>query len=235
MASRKNKITLISYCSLNYQACLDKFLPTWTADEIIIFTDSEDLILPDKVRKVVLQSGTSKDWHVNTERKIISVIGGLNLATNDNIMWIDCDCMMVKPVNDVFNTMDKDILATRMVYRRDKSGEREINSGVIFIKRNDRTIKMADEWLDLARKYIKIPDYATYHEQTAFSHLCYEAYDGLKYFTVGNISERIYNLENDDHSMLLKWISTYNPHIIHFKSRLWEDKDFYSKVKALLK
>jgi hypothetical protein len=216
-------MNIITYCSKNYYPCLKKFINSWKG-KITIYSDSD---LPIK-HKVIKAFPKSEDWHINTERKILAVIE--HLKTGEDFMYLDSDCKMRGEVDEVWHN-HQDILFNRVIYRKDRlRGEKEANSGVFFIRSNERTKKFANEWLELARKYYQDHTLRKYHEQTAFSHLCLSAFDGLKPYSSGIISERIYNLEHDDKKEWLRMIKRYNPKIIHFKNCWWQDTYLTDKL-----
>lgn len=100
----------------------------------------------------------------------------------------------------------------------------------MFFRNNIRTQVFVEEWEDRARKYLNDPKLTKYHEQTAFSHLCYEGFDGLKPWSVGVVSEKIYNCEHDEEDKWLETIRKHEPKIIHFKNGWWKRDDLRQKV-----
>ena len=170
--------------------------------------------------------GKTFDEHCTNKIKAIKQC--LIKHKGQNVLYLDTDVMMMRDIDE--SVFTHDILATRMVHRDDKNGVKDINAGVSFWRANDKTIRFCDEWLELDKQY---QGKTKYPEQKAFSDLCYKYFDSLTELKVGNISERIYNLENDNLPMFLIWIKKYKPTLIHFKSKRWENEEVLKEVKSL--
>jgi hypothetical protein len=240
----RQKHNIVSYCSENYIECFNLTVPTWvgSADSIRVFTDSDKLAKEGfkhesiNVFKLSEEIVHSANWHVCTGRKITAVKNALELEPmvlgNNTLTYLDIDCIVrKKDFSLAVHDNKADILFNRIVYRRDKAGEREANSGVFLMRANRRVLGFVEEWEELAKKYKSHPKFMNYHEQNAFSHLCLEGFDGIKPYSCGVISERIYNMENDDHKVLLEWVKKYDPKIVHLKQQAWKKRDL---VESLL-
>lgn len=205
---------IITYCNESYKPCLDKFIHTWKKEsDVVVYTDSPNF--GEQIFDEPVES-----WKDNVTRKILTIEYALHNLKAKHITYLDADCMVRGDFTEVYKNPG-DVIISRMVRRKDRPhGEQEINAGVIFLKNNKNTKQLVEEWFDLAEKY-----YPTdrYHEQTALSHLCLDAFDGLKPYTCNVVSERIYNCEHDEVPEFRKIIDKYNPKILHFKNGWWKD------------
>ena len=216
---------IVNYTSENYKECLDTMKPTWenflqVGDKLLLYSDT------GKFGEKVFEP--SEDFNESCRRKILTIQKVLKENQGENVLYIDTDVMMMSFIpQDVFY---KDVVATRMVHRKDKGGEKDINAGVSFWKANERTIKFCERWLEDEKEY---QDFK-YPEQHAFNELCYRGYDGQEDYSVGNVSERIYNFEHDNPNVFLKWIPIYKPKLVHFKSKRWSDAFIMNRFKKIV-
>jgi len=204
-------MNIITLCNEKFKPCLDRFVNSWKGD-VYVYTDT------DKFGERIFDT-EENDWKNNMTRKIEVIEYALD-HLKGHILYLDADCYMKHPVDEVFKN-PQDIIISRMVRRKDRINmEPEINAGVIFLKNNRRTKKLVKEWKQLAKDLFPTE---RYHEQTALSKLCLDAFDGLKPYTCGVISERVYNCEHDIQKEWIETINKYNPKILHFKNSWWRD------------
>lgn len=181
----------------NYKNCQDITLPTWKG-------------------KIELYHLEADNFSDHCRNKILALKECMTKHIGEDILYLDSDVVMTR---EVTYPSDHDLIVTRMVRR-----ERDmpfINAGVFFIKSNDRTLRFVDRWLELESQYRKNKD-IIYPEQQALNDLAYMGYDGLLDITVSNVSENIYNCEQDDTKKLLETIERYKPALIHLKSGKWK-------------
>jgi len=210
---------VITYCSKNYKECLDIMLPTWKkyCGDVLVYSDTDEF--------GIKMFEPSEDFNESCTRKIKVIKKTLEDYKGQNILYIDTDVMMTGFIGD--DVFKFDIMATRMVHRDDKGGVKDINGGVSFWKSSQFTINFCDEWLFLDSYF---QGKTKYPEQKAFSTLCFKYYDMDFDYSVGNISERIYNLEHDNPEIFLEWIEDYRPKLIHFKTKRWKNKEIVQKT-----
>ena len=216
--SERINMQIITFCSLNYQKCLDLFVKTWQG-AVIVYTDSAKLEVPEGVEKKVITAET-QDWNMNTFNKIKAIRQHLQDAKEDSaFLFLDVDCQMRGDVSEVFDEFpNHDVICTRMTSRQKNNAD--VNSGVIFFRVNERVKKLCKDWQALALQYQK--DEVKLPEQTAFSNLCYEGFDKLRDLRVAGVSEMVYNSENDRCKDFGQQIEQYKPKIVHFKAGLWK-------------
>lgn len=214
---------ICTWIGKNYKESLDIMFPTWKAEKILVYTDTDEF-------GIKLFPSESTDFNENCRRKIFAIKRTLIDNPNKDVLYIDSDVMMIKSPEEVFDN-DFDVCATRMVHRTDKAGEKDINAGVSFWKSNDKTIKFCDEWLKLEKQF---RDNQKYPEQHAFSNLCYMGYDQLIDVKVINVSERIYNFEHDSLTTFTQWLPIYKPKLVHFKTKRWQNKQVVALVKSMI-
>jgi hypothetical protein len=209
---------IVTYTGANYKECLDLTLPTWQKyHDVTVYSDTEDF--------GIKMFEPSTDFNESCRRKILVIQRALK--ENPDIIYLDTDILLFGKI-DV--QKDYDIVATRMVHRFDKDGEKDINAGVSFWKSNERTLKFCEEWL---KRDLEYRGKFKYPEQHAFSELCYEGYDGLRDVKVGNVSERLYNLEHDNKRTLVEWVKKYRQIAVHLKTQVWRDKELVDNILAI--
>jgi len=199
-----------SYIGRNYKDLLNITVPTWKG-EVIIYSDSDDF----GVKLFEPCEDMKESWH----RKILIIQKTLKEHQGENVLYLDGDVLMN---GDVENMFDKDLTVTRMVVRPERPQYQEINAGVSFWKANERTLKLCDEWLRLEKEFTH-PD-IPYAEQRALNMLAYKGYDGISDWTVGNVSENVYNFERDDTKQFMEGVKKYNPKLIHLKGGRWKQE-----------
>lgn len=212
-----NKTTshlIISFCSENYKQCLDTLEPVNILSRKL-FTDSEEF-------GIKIFDNKETDFRKNMNRKIDTIQYALDNYDHDYITYLDTDCVIKQNFLEVYDN-PSDIVVSRAVYRKDRPVfEQAINAGVIFLKNNERTKMLLKDWKELAEQYQPLPNYP-WHEQSALSDLCFEAFDGLKPYTCSFVSERLYNCEHDNPNEFKRIVEKYNPKIIHLKNNWWRD------------
>jgi hypothetical protein len=201
---------ICNYTGANYKSCLDLTLPTWKADKVIVYSDSDEF--------GIKMFEPTEDFDESCKRKILAIQRTIKENMGQNILWLDADCAMGDSIDEVFEN-PADVIATRMV-RRDRDMP-TVNAGVSFWKANDKTLQFCEKWLKIETEYRNEGGYCP--EQTAFNQLVYEGYDGLAPWTASNVSENIYNFERDDTKQFAQGLKEYNPKIIHLKQKRWQD------------
>lgn len=179
----------------NYKECQDLTLPTWKGQVELYHLEADNF--DDHCRNKILALKECMLKHIG-----------------EDILYLDTDVVMTR---ELTYPSDHDLIVTRMVRR-----ERDmpfINAGVFFIRSNERTLKMVDRWLELEQQ---LRGKAIYPEQEALNQIAYEGYDGLLDITVSNVSENIYNCEQDDTKKLLERAEKYKPALIHLKGGKWK-------------
>ena len=70
--------------------------------------------------------------------------------TKDDLVWMDLDCVIQKPLGEVLNDCDVAVTLRRIEDRTSQFMEKFkfINSGVMFFKNNDKSRKFCDLWLE---------------------------------------------------------------------------------------
>jgi hypothetical protein len=205
---------IVTYTGQNYKACTDITHPTWKADKILIYTDTDDF--GEKLFK------PSEDFNESCLRKIKVIKKAIEENQGQNILYMDTDVMMVDSIDEVFEH-GFDIVATRMVKRPDRPQYEEVNAGVSFWKATPETLAFCEEWLLLEKQY-RPRKTIPYPEQRAFNDLLYMHYDKRDGLKIGNVSENIYNFERDDTKQFIDGLNTYKPKLIHLKGKRWQNE-----------
>lgn len=211
---------IINYTSENYKQCLDITSPSWTCDKII-YSDTDNFGIKIFEKK-------EEDYDENCRRKIFAVKRAIQDYPGENLLFLDTDCYVKNLPTDVFEKYKFDIAVTRMVRR--KRVKKEINSGVVFIRSNERTLKLCDEWLKLCDENLK--DKKPCSDQKALNTLVYDAYDEKIDIQAINLSEEVYNFERDNAEQFLRDIHE-RAKILHLKQKIWYNKDVLNKLKEL--
>jgi lipopolysaccharide biosynthesis glycosyltransferase len=217
---------ICSYIGRNFSDCMKLTLPTWKADKILIYSDTDDF----GIKMFEPSEDPIESWH----RKILIIQRTLKENPNENVLYLDGDVLMKGDVSEVFKN-PADVIATRMVIRPDRPYYKEVNAGVSFWKSNERTLKFCEEWLKLEAELRKDPT-IPYAEQRAFNTLIYKGYDGLAEWTCSNVSENVFNFERDDDKQFVNHYKEYNPKLIHLKQGKWKNQfilDFISKSNII--
>lgn len=210
---------IINYTSENYKQCLDITSPSWTCDKIIYSdTDNFGIKIFEK----------TEDYDENCRRKICAIKRAIQDYPGEDLLFVDTDCYIKKIPTEVFEKYNFDIAVTRMVRR--KRVKKEINSGVIFIRSNERTLKLCNEWLKLCDEYSK--DKKIFAEQKALNTLIYDAYDEKIDLQAINISEEVYNFERDNAEQFIRDIHE-RAKILHLKRKIWYNEKVLLKIKEL--
>lgn len=210
---------IINYTSENYKQCLDITSPSWTCDKIIYSdTDNFGIKIFEK----------TEDYDENCRRKIFAIKRAIQDYPGEDLLFVDTDCYVKKIPTEVFEKYKFDIAVTRMVRR--KRVKKEINSGVIFIRSNERTLKLCDEWLKLCDENIN--DKKPFPEQKALNTLIYEAYDEKIDIQAINISEEVYNFERDNAEQFIRDIHE-RAKILHLKQKIWYNEKVLLTIKEL--
>jgi hypothetical protein len=152
-----------------------------------------------------------------------------------NWIWLDSDCFVTKFLGEVFNRMgNANVAATRAIGRTIR-GRGQANAGVIPFRYTNGLEQFFKDWRDYAVKFrggenAPVTNKNMYYEQTAFSHRVLEAFDDQRPYLGAVISENIWNCEEDSPANLVRLVEKFQPRVIHFKGRRWEDKLFRNRV-----
>lgn len=211
---------IINYTAQNYKECLNITLPTWKG-EVKIYSDSDEF--------GIKEYSPCYDFDDHCVRKIQTIKKAIKDNQGQNLVYLDTDVIMTGSINEVFDN-PADLIVTRMV-RRPKQAP-EINAGVFFIRANERTLKMCDLWLKTEKEF---RGKTKYPEQNALDFIATQGYDGLIDLKVSNVSEKIYNCENDNPTHHLEDIKLYKPKLIHLKTQRWKDEDFINRMNLIIK
>jgi len=180
---------------------------------------------PLEEEKNVANRFASEMFNESCRRKILTVRKAIKENPGENLAYLDTDVYMTAHIDEVFEN-PQDVICTRMVHR--KRGYAEVNAGVFFMKANERSLKFCDEWIKLEKELG-----GKLAEQRAFNYLCYLGYDGKAEWTVGNVSEEVYNFERDGQEFFPD-LQAKKPKLIHLKTKRWEDKESLKAVEKLL-
>ena len=155
-----------------------------------------------------------KAWRGATSNtvKLDYWIKALETIEDDNFIFIDCDMIVLKDMEHVFDK-DFDICYTT------RESKFPINGGVVFVKKNERSIKFIKRWQEINdRMYYDKKFHAKYHakyagiNQAAFGYMIEQENRDIKLDTVPcmryNCTDEGWHLINDD------------CHAIHYKGRL---------------
>lgn len=208
---------IANYTGGNYQECLNITLPTWQAEKIIIYSDTDKFGIE--------KFEPTNDFNECCRRKILTIKDIIKDNQGENIVYLDTDVLMRERVDEVFQ-YPVDLIVTRMV-RRERNHHPEINAGVFFIKANKRTLEMCDQWLELEAQNRNTEKYP---EQNALNQIAFQGYDGVG-ITVGNVSENIYNFERDSVRLFKKEIG--NAKLIHLKNKYWQNPEILQFIKTI--
>lgn len=155
---------------------------------------------------------------------------------NRNWIWLDSDCYTVKDCHALFHIMEPAHVAATRAIGRTLRGRGQANAGVIPFRYGPELRQFFVDWRRYAKDFrgaggkAPITNQNMYYEQTAFSHLVLEAFDGRRPYFGAVISEYIWNCEEDSNSRWLANIDKFKPRIIHFKGRRWADKLLRAKA-----
>jgi hypothetical protein len=205
---------IVNYTGQNYKECLDITLPTWKAEKILLYTDTDDF--GEKLFK------PSEDFNESCLRKIKVIKKAIEENLGENVLYMDADVMMTDRIDEVFDH-NFDIVATRMVNRPERPHYHEVNAGVSFWRANKETLAFCEEWLLLEKQY-RPRKTIPYPEQRAFNDLLYMHYDKRDGLAIGNVSENIYNFERDDTKQFIDGLHEFTPKLIHLKAKRWKNQ-----------
>jgi len=94
-----------------------------------------------------LELSTSYTANQKFPKKPLVLLDALeNVKEGDNLIWLDCDTLIVDRIDEVFNT-EFNIGVTIRKRKSKKIQESWINSGVIFLKNNYETTQFVKDWL----------------------------------------------------------------------------------------
>lgn len=207
---------------------LKKSIEKYSPGADIIFHICPAPVVPEEER-------FDKRFGENTE-KLRLWVDFLNKIKDDNIILIDADMMVLSDVSGVFK--DKfDIGCTR----RTKDGRIKYNGGVMFVKKNERSLAFFQKFKEINDQMYKDRNFHAIWRQK-YSGMNQAAFGWMSENYKGNIILReypcaIYNAVSDD------W-GTFDRNktkIVHLKSRLRDaclgknDKANYKKIVEIFK
>ena len=202
---------VINYTAENYRDCLSFTKPSWKADKVVVYSDSDKF--------GIKKYEPTTDFNEHCKRKILTVKDIIKNHKGQDILYLDTDVYMRECPLEVFkNNPNADLIVTRMV-RRKRFHHPEINAGVFFIRANDKTEQMCDTWLTLEAEN-RIKGNVKYPEQNALEQIAYMGYDGLIDLKVANVSENLYNFERDNKDDFLSGMNKSK--LVHFKNGFWK-------------
>ena len=89
------------------------------------------------------------DWHRNTNHKPSFLLNMLEKFLDKNVVWIDCDAELLQ-YPSLFDSLDCDVAAhefDRCLYQsRRKNWPKELLSGTIFLRNNERVRDLVKKW-----------------------------------------------------------------------------------------
>jgi len=225
-----NNFSIFTICTENYKEAINFSVPSWlkfnNVVKIYIYTDF-DLNYDDDRVVIINKINKTKDWLEVVGLKAILLKDFLENYSDNNFVFIDIDCYMVKDISDIFNE-DFDIAVTRMFDKK------SANSGIWFCKNNENIIKFSNDWINIQNRNKKnkigIVKYNSSFSQKAFSEILHKEYKNKTYLKVLPVDVNKYNYERDDVDEWINNILKYNPYILHFKGRRWRNKDIVNKV-----
>lgn len=197
---------IISYYTPEYKDCVDLIRKTW-GDSLVV------------------ERETLGGWQNNVEQKPRFMLEIWDRLPKQ-FVYLDADCYLAGNLDWIYK-QPSDITVTRMVGR---GSHPTINSAVIGFRKNSRTKRFLEDWVEGCSE-----GNHRLREQDACHRLAFQAYDGLKEYSVGNVSENLYNCEASNSKDLKEKVKKYNPHVIHFKQQMWQDKNFVNEVMSLSK
>lgn len=212
---------ICTYTGKNYRPCLDITLPTWKAEKIVVYSDTDEF--------GIKMFEPSEDFNESCRRKIAIIQRTIQEHRGENVLYLDTDVAMTDRVDEVFEKTE-DIIATRMA-RRERLMPVDVNAGVIFWKAKNWTNLFCERWKRLEKKN----QAHRYPEQNAFHQLCLQGYDQQAEWSVSNVSENIYNFERDKTKEFLKDLELYKPKLIHLKTKRWQDEESMEAVNRHIK
>jgi hypothetical protein len=226
--SQTRKKMIVTYCTQDYKPCLDKFITGWQRSQNVeVYTDS------DEFGTKIFDTQTT-NFQENMERKILSILRGLEDSDDGEwVLYLDSDVACVSnPLQLPKYALESHVIVTRAVRRRDRRMENSINAGVIYFKNYEHIRKFVREWYDKCISLRGDKVMGKLHEQYALDLLWTE------YFDIGAnvcaVSERIFNLEDDDKKRFIEFIKKYKPRLIHFKNSWWKDEKLIRQVYGII-
>ena len=136
--------SIFTMCSKNYKDAYDFVIDSWlrtSVKNIYIYTDDPNWKSNnDRIIIINLFNSISKDWLVNTGRKVIAAKNVITIA-EERLVFLDIDCYLVKDIGHVFEDYDFDFAVTRLTKPRSN-----VSVGVYFFYNTENNRKFFDDW-----------------------------------------------------------------------------------------
>lgn len=227
---------IISLCSLSHRKCLDVCIPTWKnagADNITIYTDISDC----KVDNITFKQIKLSDlWIDNVGLKPKLLLQECD-CTSNNLIYIDCDCMIFSDMSNVFNYI-YDFAAVTNGYNYLSpfrcQGIVNVSSGVVPFKRNNKTEFFIKQWIKYQKKCIEYniglsPKTISYNE-ISLNMMIADYYSTNSIYVFNSL----YNLKITDllRKQNIDFIinSIKKAKILHFYRKSFQNKEFVSEI-----
>lgn len=107
------------------------------------------------------------DWHKNTNYKPSFLLNMLEKFPDKNVIWVDCDAEFLRyPM--LFSSLDCDVAAhefDRGLYqRRRKDWPKELLSGTVFLRNNERVRNLVEKWKQECKKNPQVWDQKSFEK-----------------------------------------------------------------------
>jgi len=229
-----NTFEIFAYCSKNYKDAFNFVVPSWTkwdsVKKVTIYTDWPCKCKDPKV-DIINMFEPDSDWIIGTGRRldVIKKFSDDHGLSNQNVLFLDIDCLITKDVSHVFNK-DFDIAITRL-YSKESHTNKTATAGLWFARLNKGYFNFINEWFDIADEFkslgIGIKKYHISYVQYSFTKVAKQL---TNKYSVLPIDENVYNSE---HTLADKWlekIHKFQPYILHYKGRRFRDLDLVDKT-----
>lgn len=217
----KNYFSIITLCTEQHKDSYNIFIEEWakntSVNSVFIFTDFDWEIKTDKIQPINLV----KQNHIlgDKSRAILHVLK--NMSHIKNILFLDSDCYINRDIGHVFD-LEFDWLVTNCLSHSEPMSSGDISSGVIFIKNNDKSRSIAQNFVFYCKM---LEDENLYQNSFPF-------YDEVALYYVFrdyNLSYLPYQYNNYvfDHPLSLD-----QSYILHFTRRIYRHINVYETINA---
>lgn len=232
---------IVTYCSANFWPCLQLTLPTWLeqsgARQVVVYVDSpgiEQALTVRDVRVVVRQIHQERcvDPVESWDRKIDVCQDAWHHCPDRWYLWLDSDCLVTRSLRPLFEALGPAQIGATRAIGRTARGRGQANAGVIPFQHHGALFEFFHAWRQRTQHLRKTQPAIRWHEQTAFSQLALDAFDGLLPYRAAVVSENLWNCEHDVDADWLAAVARYKPAIIHCKSGRWRKPELMRQVRA---
>jgi len=141
---------VVTYCSRDYQAVLDKALPTWTtlggADKAYVYSD-QPLTIQSHHDAVNLPCfAVAGDYGERCARKAEALLAFMSANRDRHVLLLDADCFLVRNVSAVFES-DFDVAAPIRRTGKHLTRFNSVTGGALFLKRTSATLRFLGRWV----------------------------------------------------------------------------------------